>query len=384
MRAHDENGGEDQAVTEMFDRLTPVLDYEPNCCPVSYAQGRRWLLWPALAYRVVAPVPRERRFNLFQEYVLKLCQAGVMSAKEIGQRLGFGTELAAYIVIQLQNLGLLDSDGVPTRRAIRELEEDQEEAGEPVAGYIFVDPFTGTVWPRFMVGALRKVEVTDSYWDRERQAMRMKFSTGPVGKPLRGEATAVSLKGYQQKEPVRPSAYQVLAACRQHIRQRRHYERTCRQGGGQEDAAGRDVLPRQLGCISVLGSDPQPVFLLTFLFVPRDVVRTSLWQVCDPFGLGLSVQLRQQIEGLVQQDRQPALRADIEELTGRSFAIDELDLSELIAAQHRVAAAAVEGRLGTEVRVPRAAAPPGGGGGGVGRVPAPHRHHRRWIRTEPG
>jgi hypothetical protein len=205
-------------VSESFDPQTPVLYYEPDCRPLRYARKqRRWLLWPAWAHRVVAPLPQPRRFNLFQEYVLKLCGAGVRTAPEIGRRLGFGQDLAAYILMQLRGFGLLNDEAAPTDRARKELAEQESNRPVTVAGLVFQDPFEGGLWPRFLNGALNQIEVRDAEW-REKGVLWFHFTAGTHGKPIHEGGPAI-VPPYHLPRPALPTAQEILAACRQHRRQ---------------------------------------------------------------------------------------------------------------------------------------------------------------------
>jgi hypothetical protein len=301
-----------------------------------------------LAYNILAPSPRARRFNLFQEFVLKLCGAGTTTAREIGERLGFGTELAAYIILQLQGLGLLDVDALPTRRAVRELEEAEEEAAPPVSGYVFQDPFTGTLWPRFMEGPLRPAEVIASKWEKDRGARLVKFEAGPVGDPVRGTAVSVEPPKGWRRTVETPGQMQILAACRQHAYQERNHRRVC--GAAEAELPPRDVGAADAERVTRLTRHLEPAYLLTFLFVPENVMRASYWQVCDPFGLGPDAALRKRVEEVAQGAGGAVVQEELEKLTRRSFEVSAVDMAELVATRQRWAAASVERQLGEEIR----------------------------------
>ena len=60
----------------------PVVRFAPS---PFVADGERveWLLWPALAWRVIGPRPRERELNLVQRAVLGLLVAGRRTVDEV-------------------------------------------------------------------------------------------------------------------------------------------------------------------------------------------------------------------------------------------------------------------------------------------------------------
>lgn len=69
----------------VFDRTTPVVDFGATSSPLR-SETRRWLLWPAFAYKVLLP-RAATLFNVFQRAALDMCRAGVRDAEEIARRL---------------------------------------------------------------------------------------------------------------------------------------------------------------------------------------------------------------------------------------------------------------------------------------------------------
>lgn len=334
-----------------FDWMTPVLHCGPDSWPLRYSEGRRWLLWPALAFQVIAPVPREQPFNLFQEYVIKLCRAGIKSTVEIGARLGFGAELAAFIVLELQHEGYLDDHGVPTLSAVRELEDAEAHTDDAVSGYVFQDPFTGNLWPRFVIGSLPRAGVEKlPKDDPAAKTLRFDLVVGTAGKPEYPKAAAI-LPAVERTGAglAPPSALAILAACRDQRRQRKNHQRACGRELDRASSSAAFDLPAYLEQVSLV-SPAQPVFLTTFVFVPEDATGGGCWQVCDPFGLGPSLTLRKQIEGMVAQFPEGPLTAVIEQVTGSSYAVNPVDLAEILAGRHRDAAEVLERDLGPEIR----------------------------------
>lgn len=58
-----------------FRRDDPILHFGPRLSAELRWSQRRYLLWPALMYRVVAPEVRERKLNVIQKAVLGMCRA---------------------------------------------------------------------------------------------------------------------------------------------------------------------------------------------------------------------------------------------------------------------------------------------------------------------
>jgi hypothetical protein len=248
---------------------------------VPWLAGPRWLLWPALAWRVVAPSPRPRKLNVLQRAVLGLCVAGTTRAEEIGTRLLIATDLAALIVTELQGNGWLDVRGTCTDAGRRTLEDDESEAvHDQTVGWVFTDPFSGETWPRFHAGELPHANVESPARDR------WTLVTGTAGNPRREPAFEVRPRGGEAVRRQQPRPEDVLRAVRAH---RRHH--------AWEDepvAADAPVVQR----VSFVSELPTACLLAvrTWLAAPGE------WRVDDPFGIGDSVRLRRWIEERLDDD----------------------------------------------------------------------------------
>ncbi len=319
-----------------FDKTCAIVDLAPTAKPLSYASGRQWLLWPMWAYRVLVPQPRPERLNLFQRAVLSLCRAGVIHAGEIGQRLDFDKELAAYILDQLESMGLLDRRKRLTERANQLLAEEPDDQVDSVVGYVFADPFAKAkeLWPRFQRGVL-------PYAEGEIRGRSAKIEQGTVGKPHPIEPRVVwpPSDGFPP-----PSPRDILRTCSMGIRAEVAYKRAMGTDNGDSDGLNVDTLKRHLNRVVLVDDKPEPMFLTTFVFVPKDVRRTSLWQVCDPFGLGPSQPLRKRIEELASKSSQAGdtLKGAIKRATGMGFKVEDVDVLDLVRARNQEAAEVVD------------------------------------------
>ena len=319
-----------------FDKTCAIVDLSPTPKPLS-AKGRQWLLWPVWAYRVVVPQPASERFNLFQRAVLSLCRAGIVHVDEISDRLDLGSELAAYILNQLEGMGLLDRHRELTERAKKLLDEESENQVKAEAGYVFVDPFTSELWPRFCRGVL-------PYSESEFDGRSAKVERGTVGDPRRENATVIwPHRGDGFPPP--PSRRDIVRACSRSIRAEAAYKRSTGEDNSELDGS---LLKHHLNQVVLLDDAPEPIFLTTFVFVPQDVSRASLWQVCDPFGLGTSHTLRKQIEELASASSQAGdiLKNAIKRATREGFAVDDADFLDLFREQNQKAAEVVNEKAG--------------------------------------
>ncbi len=287
-------------------------------------QGLRWILWPALAWRVIAPRPRARKLNVLQRAVLGLCAAGLARAEDIGEKLMIGRDLAAHILEELRGAGWVNARHQPTTQGRSALQEDM---GEPIedmtVGWVFTDPFSGQVWPRFHSGELPMAAV-----ERDRGPKPMLLS-GTIGDPRRDMAFQVHVRSQDQTQGARPQAEEVLRAARAHRKQH----------DWEEQALVPD--PPAVQRVSFVLEEPTDCLLATrvWLAAPGD------WKIDDPFGIGQSLRLRRWIEERLDTDR--GLRDWLEPILGGD------PTSTSFASLGQQAEWLVEERLTTAIRTRR-------------------------------
>ena len=295
----------------LFKREAPVLHFGPRLPKdPSTNQRMRWserrfVLWPALMYRVVAPEVRDRELNVLQKAVLGMCRAGTTNVQRIGDRLHIHPDLAALIYLELQERGLLGSNGLPTGKGRELFEEETLDARRMVTGHVFQDPWSGDLWPRF-VEKLDYVELQQSpngFPD---------LVLGSKGKPRRERAFMV-LPGDLAIPPA-PGASDIVRVTRRHrsaLRRSESYE-----SADEDDTfahAGSVILER----VSLVDDRPTPVFVTSFMCLPEAGDLAGEWHACDPFGLGVSPTLRRALEREMQSSS--GLRLVLEGMIGRSL-----------------------------------------------------------------
>ena len=64
-----------------FSPSTEVLYFRPRA-HARWRPPRKYLLWPAWVYRVVAPMPRPRRLNVLEKAMIGLARAGIRRAEK--------------------------------------------------------------------------------------------------------------------------------------------------------------------------------------------------------------------------------------------------------------------------------------------------------------
>jgi len=266
----------------------PVLNFNPR--PHARAGKREYLLWPAWAYRVVAPRVRPRSLNMFQRAVLGLCRAGVVGVNVVGQKLSIHKDLATFILVELSNLGYIDGNGRPTEQGLLVLAGDTIEMHEMVAGYIFQDPWNGELWPRF-------VEHMD-YCELEYEDSGFPILLlGSPGKPWRQWAFMVRPVGLP--DAARPTPASVVAAVSSQ-RKRMRYANEFMEIDENLDNPYFAPSAVHINRVSFVEEKPDPVYLMTYLYLIKEPAESSDWHACDPFGLGGSVRLRRRVVQTMQ------------------------------------------------------------------------------------
>ena len=320
----------------VFDRTTPVVDFGATSSPFK-REARRWLVWPALAYKVLLPSRGNPPFNVFQRAALDMCRAGVRDAEEISRRLALPLDLIGFVIEQLVSIGMLDEARVPTHRALRLMNEDDEPSEVEDAGYVFVDGVDGKrVWPRVHRGSLPIV-------DAEFEQSKAKFQRGTPGNPEPVFANVV-WPGTGARS-FAPSAYEAQKAARHHARRVRAFRREVSRRGDAEDVL--DGL--KSGGLRVVDVEPEPIFVASYVFLPKDARQRS-WLVTDPLGLGVSDVLRAGVTKLAKEGKH-GLAELLEKVAGQAWHVDEGDLALYLAEATKAATERVQRRLGDAAKL---------------------------------
>lgn len=319
-----------------FTRESPVLNFGPR--HHARWRDRRFLLWPAWAYRVVAPRIQQRRLNVLQRAVMGLCRAGLVRPDTLAEHLSIHPDLAAFIVKELGDLGHLDTNGLPTSEGIRTLDADSIDTHEMVAGYVFQDPWRQDLWPRFV----ERLDYCELDYDENGFPVLL---TGTTGKPRRFPAFAV-LPRANVGAPSTPSSKAIVEAVTRHRKGLRFNDAddTDEEPIGEFDATGVHIRR-----VSFVEEMPRSVFLTTYAYVPESDSGAIDWYVCDPFGLGQSVRLRRGVEQ-VMHDEVPALYEVVNKLVGRTLQGGYEEHRGWLDALHLQAGLEVDQRLTVNIR----------------------------------
>lgn len=269
-----------------------------------------------------------------------MCRAGAFSALEVGDKLDIGSDLAELVIKQLSAQGFINK-GLLTNQGLDILEQETLATQDMVAGFVFQDPWTGELWPRFV--------------ERQEYA-EVKFNNdgfpdlvfGTTGKPdYRQAYMPLPIEDIVKNKP---SPQDILDAVKKH-------GRALRSRGDSEELEENEetwtfeqipVLKR----ISFVEEDTTPVWLATFIYLPENALSATSWNVCDPFGLGDSPWLRRRIERQIKNQTVRGLQKVIFRMIGEQRDEDGIasGFADFIAHADDEAVMRVEAQLTLEIR----------------------------------
>lgn len=289
-----------------FLRDTPALNLGPRAhVPGVKRKDHEYLLWPAWMFHAVAPRVRSRRLNVIQKAVLGLCRSGVSSSDQIAKPLGLHSDLASFICEELRQKGMLHANLAITDRGTETLLEETIDSHDSVAGYIFSDPWSGKLWPRF-VETLDYCEVSDT------DESNSKIEFGSTGSPFSRQALRVASNAFDW--PPTPASSEIVRAALSHRRMLRNGSQSADE---ENPLSSSTSVTEDISRASLVTERPEPVFLLTFVYCPSLDSSDGEWHAADPFGLGSSPALRRHIERQMQTDK--ALASKVRKTIGKSL-----------------------------------------------------------------
>lgn len=304
------------AASTLFKRDDSVLLFNPrdHVGGAPYAQ-RRYLLWPVWVYRVVAPTDENRRLNVLQKAVLGLCNAGIFEARRVAESLDIHLNLAKEIILELQQDELVDSRGLPTAEGLATLQDETIKGSDAVTvGYVFQDPFSGELWPRFV----QEPRYAELRYEDEHPRLVL----GKTGKPFYQWAYQYMPHGISAPSS-QPAPKHIIDAVRQHKRAKRYGVEWMSAEDEYESYADKELQGR-LERVSLVDTSPQPMFLATYLYLDKADVD---WYVCDPFGFGPSFFLRRNVDGRIKGQAAQGLREQLQSLLkkGLDSSLEDID-----------------------------------------------------------
>lgn len=293
-----------------------------------------WLLWPALRYRVVAPLVHEQRLDVFQAAVLGLARAGFREAGDIGRVLALQNDLVELVRSDLRTLGHLDKNGAITATGRAALKDGFPDPTRSLTTYVYQDVSTGTLWPASTV----EPSHAPCDWKSYRNAT---LQLRTAGAPLRARAFAVAPDGWTGIEP--PGHEHVVEAVSRG-------EAAKRQGGGGGRRWDRSAPERIVSRVSLITSG-QPVWIpLPLQLRKREEggETTVTWDAVSPFSGRASTYLRRLVATRVQQSS--SLREQVERFIGRRTEVIMAEYDLLDIGLRRRIAETLEDRFTQRIR----------------------------------
>lgn len=313
-----------------FGVSTPVVLPEH----VRYHGPQRWLLWPALRYRVVSPLVHEDRLNVFQLAVLGLARSGLRDAREIGALLGLQEELVELVRSDLRALACLDAHGTVTPAGRGTLRDGFPDPTRTVTTYVYQDVMTGSLWPASTLDS----QFAQATWPRSDKA-EMRFHT--AGSPLR--VTALAVRPPAAVHVDSPDNEQIVEAVWRG-------EKAKRVGADKVRRWERPAPGRVVSRVSLITSGTPVWIPVPLLLDKRDVAEAKMvsWNARNPFNGRPSTYLRKLVATRVQQSK--ALRGYVERFVGRSSEAIEMEYDLLDIALRRTIAETLEDRFTSKLR----------------------------------
>lgn len=225
----------------------------------------RAILWPVMLHRVLYPEPRRPQLNLFQRAVLGLIRAGTARQDAIAILTGLHPDLIAFIVAQSVSNGWVAAKANElTDKGRKLLDDEEDEAANLKAGYVFQDAVTGDFWPR-MVTQLEQIEAVDQF--AEFPSFVSERKTGDTYTPFLLRAVKPNLPSLDHEFLIR--AY-------------REYQRDFR-ANQQLDGASAPLKQVRLQGVRHLDESPEAARVL--VWVTGDEEGDEFWSIKDPFAL---------------------------------------------------------------------------------------------------
>lgn len=305
-----------------FNNRTSVIYQNPKH-PQNYKEiVQEWILVPMCEYKVSVPYPKSNALNLFQMTVLRLLISGNKDDAYIAETLCLHQELAAFVVDELKRYRLVDDRRRVTDKGL-EMVMTGADSYEIKTGYVYYNYATKTFMDAFVPDEKHNELETGS-----RGNGIIEFDLGTVANPKRKEGVVLNV---DTSATIVPTPYEVIAICKKHNRRTRNLgfideETDDIQSMVDEEAQknkGEDRdLPWEIQSVKMLGTQ-KDVYVVTYLFMAKDVINYSKLQVCYPFGEGTSANLIESIDKLSHRDDNEKLKKIIEELTKKVNGLTE-------------------------------------------------------------
>jgi len=288
-------------------------------------------------YRVIAPRVSSRKLNILEKAVLGICNTGVVEPDVISEHLDIARDLVALIITQLSDRGLINSRGLPTPEGLKILEDETLISQDASAGFVFQDPWTGELLPRFVEReSYAEVRFNDEGFPE--------LVLGTTGRPdYRRPFMPSSINNTIRRQP---SPSEILNAIHQH---RRALRNSRQSNDSDEDTWTLQQVP-YLERISFIDEEPMDLWLTTCLYTPENVFSANIWNVCDPFGVSDSPWLRRRLEKHEREQTIQGLQKLLLNMVEKDRHKTDIAFADWVELANQEASLQVERKLTVEIR----------------------------------
>ncbi len=313
-----------------------VLNFSPKGAHAHDREERVYIVWPSVAWRIVAPLPGDRKINMFQKAVLNLCRSATYSVPEIESILHLHPQLIDTIGKELMGFGWVNPETWrPTDKGLAILSDEEPAMDSLVTGWVFQEPSTGELWPFFS----RQLQLQETAAHPEQK--RVSLWLGSAEKPRKIPAWQLD----PRTSPECPNSKAILAAIRR-FRKREKLKGSMRFIASSLDEPLSGGSPELLSRIAFISDLPQHVGLVTYGYLPGEGGFPP--QICDPFGFGSHEEMWPRLGRLAQQDEAASnARRDLLNLAN---AHNAPALEELLQSERQAAEAYLTARLSLDIR----------------------------------
>lgn len=297
---------------KLFNTNTPVIFFDPNV--EFHFSKRSWVLWPMIAYKVIVPYPKEKQLNIFQETILKLCDIGMTDSSKIADKMKLKIELIDFIIEQLEQMKLLNNRELNERA--KQLLSENNNLYDIKSGYVFKDAIGDFFWDYFANDL--------PYINAESGNRYRKFYWGDIGSGKYNRSAVIWPKDYNYKI-MEPDSLSILKSCIKHKIRANNLSRA----GLINSYNDNSQLPANLEKVKYT-NNASPILVVTYIASPEDGKSQTYWQAANPFGYGISTQLKTEIENIIDLPNYQHLKEKIHNLSDSIFENDLVDMKSLL------------------------------------------------------
>lgn len=226
------------------------------------------LLWPVLAWRILAPEASSSRLNLFQRAVLGACRAGRFSPELLAEKLVLHPKLIQAVRSELEARNLIESGTATlTEQGIQLLEGEEMLWEGARSGWMFQDELSGRMLPFF----------TDRFFQADGEFHEGKGAVVELG-GRRLETYVLTSPRFE----ARPSN-EMIARALKSARARNRNRRFMKEGATETVSPESEPSIPPTNLIELLNTRPERVLLLTAGRLSREDYEPT---IDDPFGYG--------------------------------------------------------------------------------------------------